>query len=331
MTQTTRAERPRLAEAEQLNLFGGIDMAKLREKVVAMTARRAPETARAYASALRSFEAWCQMAGRPYLPTTSDTVAMYAAYCIGVELLSLATVEQRFAAIAGAHRAIGAKSPCNEDCRAVLSGARRTGAGRVSVGKKALTVAELKACVRKLPKSPGGVRDRAILLLGFASGLRRSELSALDLDDIAVTAKGVRVTVRRSKTDQMRNGREIGVFAGRHKQTCPLQAVKNWLFVRGREDGPLFSRTDQAGQLTGERLSGDGIYEVVKRSIAAIGLDPALYGAHSLRAGCVTAAAEAGVPESLIMQRTGHKSIAMVAKYVRPAQIWSFDPLAKAL
>ena len=313
---------------EQLRLFGGVDMARLRAKVVEMTSRRAPSTARAYASDLRDFEGWCAMAGRASLPASEDTVTLYTAHAL--ESRSVSTQTRRLAAIVAAHRAVGAPNPVTAQVRSVLSGARRAGA-LVPRGKSALTVDQLRSIVKALPKSTRGIRDRAVLLFGFASGLRRSEIAALDLDDIQVSERGVRVTVRRSKTDQESRGRELGVFAGKRAATCPLTAMKAWLRVRGKAAGPLFYSCDGAGKLTYTRLLSDGVHDCVKRGVRSIGLDASRYGGHSLRAGMVTAAAEAGVPESMIMQTTGHKSIAMVARYVRPARLWAYNPLARAL
>jgi integrase len=170
------------------------------------------------------------------------------------------------------------------------------------------------------------VRDRALLLVGFAGGMRRSEVVALDVDDVEFRRKGMLIRIRRSKTDQEGKGREIGIFAGSRAQSCPVRAMKAWLYMRGKHDGPLFT-----GRKEGSRLVVAVVSLVVKRCVKLLGLDPRGYGAHSLRAGFVTAAAEAGMPETLIMQRTGHKSVQTVAKYVRPATAFSVDALARAL
>jgi len=175
-------------------------------------------------------------------------------------------------------------------------------------------------------RTRAAVRDRALLTLGFAAALRRSELVGLDVVDVRFVPKGLLVRIRRGKTDQEGHGRDVGVFRGRRATTCPVRALRAWLFVRGREAGPLFP-----GRRPGSRLTGACVNQVVKRGCVLAGLDPRGYGAHSLRAGFVTAAAEAGMPETLIMQRTGHRSVQTVAKYVRPASAFSVDVLAKAM
>jgi integrase len=284
---------------------------------------------RAYASDWRDFAAWCRAVGRSALPASTETVRLYAVDQLDSRRVS--TVERRLAAIAARHREQGHGSPVDDDVRTVMQGARRQ-RGAAPQQKAAVTVEQLRGMVRELPQSARGARDRAILLLGFATGLRRSELAALNLADVVVTGKGVRVTVRRSKTDQEGEGRVIGVFPGRRAATCPVRAVRRWLYVRrGAGGDALFTIVDPGDRVTSARLSGCGIGAVVQRSAARIGLDPREYGGHSLRAGCVTAAAEAGVPESIIMNRTGHRSHAMLVRYLRPASVWSVDPLAGAL
>ncbi len=318
------------AEPDQLQLFeGSIDMSKLRKKVEQMTAHNSPATRKAYASDWKDWLGWCAVAGRCPLPANGDDVACYIAHNIEELGLAVSTQERRLAAIVGAHRAAGGKVN-TERARRVLSGALRAGYAQPQ-GKKALTVDELRRMVAALPKTPLGVRDRALLVFGFACGMRRSELVALDVADVHVSDKGVRVQVRRGKTDQDGHGREFGVFPGRRALSCPVLALKRWLKVRGAAPGPLFVSGSPAHHLTDKRLSDRAVYKLVRRSVASIGLNPDDYGGHSLRAGMVTAAAESGVPESMIMHVTGHRSIAMVAKYVRPARIWAYNPLAKAL
>ncbi|MBL8230325.1 MAG: site-specific integrase [Bryobacterales bacterium] len=293
------------------------------------TSTRSEATRRAYATDWREFTAWCGAAGRASLPADPETVSLFTAHELKAGR-KLATVNRRLAAIAYEHKQHGHKSPVTEDVRSVVAGAKRK-RGDDTTAKAALTVAHLKLICRKLPRTRMGVRDRALLLVGFASGMRRSELSALNVADVHVVKQGVRVMIKRSKTDQEGRGREIGIFCGKAKLSCPVTALQQWLYLRGKRPGPLFVGLGPRDEISGERLSAHAINDVVKRCVELAGLDPAGYGAHSLRAGCVTAAAESGVPESLIMKRTGHKSLAMVQRYVRPASAFSFNVLAKAL
>lgn len=185
--------------------------------------------------------------------------------------------------------------------------------------------------VGALPDGPRGARDRAVLLFGFASGLRRSELAVLDLVDVSSEAAGLVVQVWRSKTDQEGAGRVVGVHRGVRRATCPVRAVEAWLVERGPWPGPLFCRVSAGGTVQRGRLSGASVAAVVKRAAERIGLDPARYGGHSLRAGCATAAAAGGASDTAIMGRTGHKSVAMVERYIRHGSLFAVDPLRGCL
>ena len=304
-------------------------MAKLRKRAAAlMTGARSINTQRAYAHDWADFSLWCEMAGRQPMPAKAETVRLYLSASIG-DGKKLSTVERRLAAIVAIHRRENKPVPVDEETRAMVSGARRSMAG--PVGKAAVTVKQLRAMCGKLGRTPIGVRDHALLLLGFSTGMRRSELSALNCDDLQFLPKGLRVSIGRSKTDQEGKGRIVGVFEGKNTTTDPVKWVKYWLKVRGREPGPLFVSFGSGGVNRMERLGERSIGCIVKDAAEAIGLDPTRYGAHSLRAGLVTAAAENHVPEYVIMQTTGHRSVQTLARYVRPASAFSFNPLRAAL
>lgn len=319
-------------DPEQLSLFeAGPDVSKLRSSVRRLTAAtRAENTITAYESDWRSFAEWCQSAGRRQLPARTETVALYIAEAL--ETHKVSTVQRRVAAIRAKHLAEGHQSPTDHpDVTDVMRGARRT-FGTSAEAKAAITASELLRMLATQPKTNIGARNRALLLLGFASGMRRSELVNLNVADIDFTTKGMRVRIGKSKTDQDGAGRIIGIFPGSQTKSCPVAAVKNWIAQRGKGHGPLFTNLSaNAPDNTHQRLSTMTVWRIVKDAAEAIGLDPTLYGAHSLRAGCVTAAIEAGTSESAVMQRTGHKSIQTVSKYFRPANLWKNDPLAKVL
>jgi integrase len=318
----------RADEPEQLCLFeGGPDVRKLRSEAARIIgdASQSPNTRKAYASDWRDFETWCDEAGRRPLPCSSDTLKLYAMDRLGVH--KIATVERRLAAVVSKHEKAGLGSPYSLEVRALMKGARRErGAGQLQ--KAALRAEDLKRICVRLATTRGEVaaRDRAIITLGFSAATRRSELVALKVADLEFVRKGLAITVRRSKTDQMQLGRVVGVFKASRRTYCAVEAVRDWLRIRGREPGFLFPGTGKSGHLTEASIN-----LIIKRAVAMIGLDAKLYGAHSLRAGFVTAAAESGVPESVIMQRTGHRSVQTVARYVRPASVFSVDALARAL
>ena len=194
--------------------------------------------------------------------------------------------------------------------------------GVAQQGKAPIVVADLRAILARLPKGPLGLRDRALLLLGFAGGFRRSELVALDVADLAFTSEGITVTIRRSKTDQEGQGRKVGIPSGRHVQTCPVLAVRDWLEESDMVDGAVFRPVLKGGRVCANRLSAQSVNLVVKRAAASIGLDPTLYGGHSLRAGLATAAASAGASERSIAQQTGHRSMKVLRGYIRDGSLY---------
>jgi integrase len=320
------------AADEQLWLFepGGPDMRRLREERARLTGngKLAPRTVKAYAEGWRLFAGWCAEAGRQALPATCETLELYLADLSAGHKPS--TLEARIAAVAHAHRVAGHPVPGGAGVRALVRAAKREKGSRPE-GKAALTVDQVRVICSKLGKRPQDHRDRAMLLLGFASGMRRGELAALRLDDLAYSGEGISVRIRRGKTDQLGAGREVGIFRGRRAATCPVRAIERYVKVRGKWAGPLFVRATTSGELTRQAMGGASVCGAVKRWARLIGADATKYGGHSLRAGMITAAAEAGTPESLIAQRSGHRSLAVLARYVRPASVFSFNPLAGAL
>jgi integrase len=180
--------------------------------------------------------------------------------------------------------------------------------------------------------APGllGVRDRALLLLGFAGAFRRSELTSLDHEDLEFTPEGLVALLRRSKTDQEAQGRKVGIPYGSNPQTCPVRAVQAWFAASEISTGPIFRRVDRHGKLRAGRLSGYAVALVVKRHAEAAGLDAAKYAGHSLRAGLATSAAIGGASERAIMAQTGHRSVSMVRRYIRDGNLFRENAAAKA-
>jgi len=326
-------------EPEQLALFEGlgrVDVSGLRrERAAIAEARRSVATRRAYAADWSDFAAWCAMAGRPSLPASSDTVGLYLVH-LGRRGLSVSTIGRRCAAISAVHLAGGDASPIDADVREVLCGLRRKLGVRPLHAKAAVGLAELRRMLEACPRDLVGVRDRALLLLGFAGGFRRSELAGLDLADVEVTKPGLVVRLARSKTDQEGAGREVGIHRGRRVLTDPVRALEAWIVERGRWPGPLFCpvvrlRRDRGVAVRHRRMAAATVALVVKSAAVRAGLDASVYAGHSLRAGCATVAAELGRDAQAIMGRTGHRSEAMVRRYVRHGSLFAVDPLAGAL
>ncbi|WP_236960422.1 site-specific integrase [Methylobacterium durans] len=271
-------------------------------------------TRRAYLSDLAHFEAWGGA-----IPAKPATLATYLAD--HADRLRIATLVRRVTAIGKAHEARGLPNPVRSELvRATLRGIRRT-RGTPQRGARPLLKEDLGLIVDALDTTLRGRRDRALLLVGFAGGFRRSELVGLDRADIAPVREGLVVTLRRSKTDQAGHGRTIGIPFGRTRW-CPVTGLEAWLSSSGIESGPLFRPINRHGHVASGRLSGEAVSIIVRERAAAAGLDRRGYSGHSLRAGLATSAARAGVPSWKIRTQTGHASDAMLARYVRSGELF---------
>lgn len=291
-----------------------------RAQVYARNAK-APATRRGYASDWKTFAAWCDGARLGSLPAEPRTVALYIADL--ADSHKPATVSRHMAAIAAAHKAVGLDSPASMRHGAVASvwqGIKRTH-GTAQNAKAPVLIGDLRSMVCSLRPGAIGIRDRALLLVGFAGAFRRSELVALNVEDVQVTGDGLVITLRRSKTDQEGEGRKLGLPFGSNPETCPVRALRAWQEASGIEGGALFRSITRHGRIGG-RLSGYAVALIVKRHAGAAGLEQASYSGHSLRAGLATSAAMAGASERSIMQQTGHRSAAMVRRYIRDGSLF---------
>jgi integrase len=274
-----------------------------------VAAAKAPNTVRAYRSDWREFSAWAAWRGFEALPATPQTLALYL-------------TARRLAAIGQAHRAAGWPTPTDDPAvKVVWVGIRRVH-GTAAEGAAPLTVALLRRVVEALPEDLVGHRDRALLLVGFAGALRRSELVALDVADVEQRTEGLVLRIRRSKTDQEGAGRLVGVPYGSNPPTCPVRALRAWCEAAEITTGPLFRPVTRSGKLGGGRLTAASVNRAVQRAVRRAGLDPRPYSAHSLRAGLATSAAEVGVSERAIMAQTGHRSLAVARGYIRSGSLF---------
>lgn len=288
---------------------------------------KADATRRAYRSDWQAFAAWCEANSAPALPASPATVATYASH-LANDGRKVSTIGRALVAISQAHKMAGETSPTSAAIvHETMKGIRRA-KGSAPTAKAPVLVEQLRAMMTHLPPGLAGRRDRALLALGFAGAFRRSELVALDVSDLAFTGDGLEVTIRRSKTDQEGHGEKIGVPYGGNPATCPVRAVRSWLDGSGIVEGPVFRSVDRWGNLSPARLTDRAVALVVKRYAEAVGLDPALFGGHSLRAGLATQAAKAGKAERAIMRQTRHRSVAMVRRYIRDADLFSDNAAA---
>jgi integrase len=232
-------------------------------------------------------------------------------------------------AIVEAHKAAGLESPThNAIVVNTMKGIRRT-KGTAPVQKAAALTADILAMVDAADAGLIGLRDRALILVGFAGAFRRSELVGLDAANCTFGREGLVVTLRRSKTDQEGAGRKVGIPYGSNPETCPVRTMQEWIEHAGVSEGPVFRSINRHGQVQAGRLSGIDVARIVKKLAQRAGLDAAKYAGHSLRAGHATAAAIAGASERSIMNQTGHRSVQMVRRYIRDGSLFRENSAGK--
>jgi integrase len=278
-----------------------------------IAAATSANTLRAYDSDLAHFLAWGGV-----IPADPTTVARYLA--AHAESLTTATLSRRSVAIRRAHVLAGLPDPTKTELvRLTIRGVRRQH-GRPQRRVAPLRLEHLTDIVSRLGYATRDLRDRALLLVGFAGAFRRSELTAVDCRWIERRERGIVIKLPRSKTDQEGRGRDVAIprIGG---PICPVAALDSWLATSGIANGPLFRPVSKAGRVLGNPLSASTVATVVKQRVAQIGLDPARYSGHSLRAGFATSAAAAGLPVWKIKGQTGHASEAMLSRYIREADI----------
>jgi site-specific recombinase XerD len=292
-------------------------------------AAKAGNTLRAYQADWRDFRDWCEAHRFTPLPALPHTVALYLTDRAAT--LKTSSLARRLTTINRAHQAAGQTSPAtmqNALVSEVWKGIKRN-KGTAQHGKKPFLTPDLRRIVAELPHGLRGVRDRALLLAGFAGGFRRSELAALRVEDLETTPDGLVVRLGRSKTDQEGQGRAVALPYGSDPQTCPVRALRAWLEQAGIGAGPVFRAIDRFGLVSVRALHADSVAYLVKRAAGRIGLETAVYAGHSLRAGLATQAAMNGASELAIMRQTGHRSLATVRRYIREGTLFRDNAATK--
>lgn len=291
---------------------------------------KATNTVRAYTSDWNQFEGWCDERGLEPLPARPEAVATYLA-ALAVAGRADSTIGRHLAAIGWKHHQDGLVAPTVRDERMViadtLAGIRREQRARPSRKKAALTAKDLAAMIAVADgEGTRSVRDRAILALGLAAALRRSELVGLTLRDVEFVDEGLRLTIRHSKTDQEGEGQVIAVPSG--KVLKPVARLQAWLAVRGTAPGPLFWQIDPQGRVVECAMSDRSIARLIQKYAGRIGLDPETVAGHSLRAGFLTEASRSGATIVKMQEVSRHKKVEVLLGYVRSAEL--FDDHAGA-
>jgi len=296
----------------------------------------APNTKRAYVKDWHHFETWCQSKGLPYLPSNPEVIALYLSDFS--DKLKHSTLKRKMQVILKAHKSIQ-HAIDRQLIDKVWQGIKRTH-GTHEQGKKPLCLTELKAMMKILnSESIKHIRDRALILIGFSGAFRRSELVSLNFEDILFVEEGIMIHLTKSKTDQFGQGRNIGIPYGSSLLTCPVRALKKWLAVSEIVEGAIF-RPVVYKRIQSTRLSTNAIAEIIKKTLTKVFSEQGLskeeiiakvegFAGHSLRAGFVTSAAKASVPDYLIMRQTGHKNAKTLAKYIRLGDVFEKNAAAE--
>lgn len=311
-------------------------LAELEAKVRRAVAHgRAEATLRAYASDWTDFATWCATIGLDALPAAPGTVAGYVSELAfpsdDRDPAAVSTITRRLAALGQVHSLAHHPNPCVDPLVAeTMRGIRRALGVAPRHQKRAITTEEIAAALDQLDdRRLLDVRDRALLLVGYAGGMRRGELAALAVKDVVSVPEGLLVGLRRSKTDPEGRGRRVEIVYGANAATCPVRAYRAWIRAAALADGAAFRRVDRHGHVLGP-LSAQGVAIVVKRHMGRLGHPAGDFAGHSLRRGHATTAARNGASERTIMTTTGHTSVETVRGYIDDAQLFT-DPSSSYL
>ncbi len=274
----------------------------------------------AYKNDMEHFKAWGGT-----VPSSPETVAAYLT--THAEILSIATLQRRLISISKAHTMRGCTDPVKSDLvKLTMRGIRRMH-GKPQMQVSAILKEDLIVMLSHVPDTIKGKRDKALLLLGFCGALRRSELVAVKIEDLEFTAQGIVLTIPKSKTDQAGNGRKIGIPKGRGR-VCPVQAISDWILSLEKDNGHLFKSITKGGVISENQLSDRAVADIIKYYAAKAGLDSNKYSGHSLRSGLATSAAQHGISSWKIKEQTGHKSDAMLSRYIRTGDLFNNNAAA---
>jgi site-specific recombinase XerD len=280
-------------------------------------AEKSEATLDAYWTDFKHFGGWAQARGLAIMPAAPETVAAYLA-AEAARGAKVSTIGRRCAAIRYFHSRYP-NPTADERVKVVMRGIRRTH----GVAPRRVTPATADRIIALAPRPDGtltDLRDRALLLLGFAGAFRRSELVALDLADIEAVPEGLRVTIRRGKTDQESRGAVIAIVRG--DVACPVKALQAWLQAAQVNEGAIFRSIRRGGHVQAQRLTDRSVANIVKAHAERVGLDPTLFSGHSLRAGFLTSAARRGASPFKMMATSRHRSIETLSAYVRDQELF---------
>ena len=292
---------------------------------------KANNTLRAYKSDFKDFEGFCVKHGFESLPTEPKIVSLYLTYLSKTSKIS--TLRRRLVSISMVHRLKGlyldTKHPIIIEN---LMGIKRV-KGTIQKGKKPILINHLKSIINVINEQKIAdikkLRDKSIILVGFAGGFRRTELISIDYEDLEFVEEGLKILLRKSKTDQVGEGMIKGLPYFTNENYCPVLNLKKWLEISKIKTGPIFKRFSKGSFLTEKRLTDQSVVLLIKEYLKLAGIENKNFAGHSLRSGFATVAAESGADERSIMSMTGHKTTQMVRRYIREANIFKNNALNK--
>ena len=293
---------------------------------------KASNTIRAYKSDFNDFGLFCAKNGLKSLPTEPKILALYLTY-LSTKNVKMSTLKRRLVSIGVIHKLKGhyldTKHPAIIEN---IMGIKRR-KGNIQNGKKPLLINNLKLIINVIDQEKNEkikkLRDRSIILIGFSGGFRRNEIVSLNYEDLDFVEEGLKINLRRSKTDQFGEGSVKGLPYFENSQYCPVVSVRKWIEISKINSGPLFRRFIKGSKLSDKRLSDQTVALLIKDYLKIAGIESRNYSGHSLRSGFATSAAESGAEERSIMEMTGHKSTEMVRRYIKEANLFKNNALNK--
>ena len=292
---------------------------------------KADNTLKAYKSDFKDFSAFCAKHCLNSLPSEPKVVSLYLTHLS--KNLKISTLRRRLVSISMVHKLKGhyldTKHPIIVEN---LMGIRRV-KGSIQNGKKPLLINHLKSIINVINEQKieeiKKARDKTIVLIGFGGGFRRTELISIDYEDLEFVPEGLKISIRRSKTDQFGEGMIKGLPYFTNTNYCPVTNIKKWLQISKIKSGPIFRRFSRGLSLTNKRLTDQSVVLLMKEYLNLAGIENKNFAGHSLRSGFATVAAESGADERSIMAMTGHKSTQMVRRYIKEANIFKNNALNK--
>jgi site-specific recombinase XerD len=302
------------------------------ETILNLQNSKANNTVRAYKSDFKDFGLFCAQNGFKSLPSEPKIVSLYLTY-LSTKEVKMSTLKRRLVSIGVIHKLKGyyldTKHP--SIIENIMGIKRRKGSKQK--GKKPLLINNLKTIINVIDGEKNEeikkLRDRSIILIGFSGAFRRSEIVSLDYDDLDFVKEGLKVNLKRSKTDQFGEGSVKGLPYFENSEYCPVVSLCKWIEISKINSGALFRRFTKGSKLSENRLSDQTVALLIKDYLEIAGIESRNYSGHSLRSGFATSAAESGVEERSIMAMTGHKSTEMVRRYIKDANLFKNNALNK--